>query len=330
MGASHSPPGHSGQRKIKVSGNISSYCWLSDQYIHSELFLLLLARHGDDFKRISASMPNKTTSQVNSYYKANEEELNLKEIATSAPKRSLSPAPNTEKPPPSSSASQVPPPPTTAISNSTLPDSAPPMGALLPDSPQRKIAPVPPSSAPVASSSHSTMSDKSSRGPATKNVPPPTAPAALRAPSKFPARQRTPPIAPASFLSRNGSNAPNSEPYVYKPPSHFISSTHYRTGTSPPTRPTYQPSSTTSRPYVYPTHYVPQPRIPPGASHSHAHSPYTYGHPTTMPTANNTQGHYPAYTPNSASRNALPPRNANGRHEPYTYNPGLPHPYYYP
>ncbi|OCH86147.1 hypothetical protein OBBRIDRAFT_738558, partial [Obba rivulosa] len=55
------------------------------------LFLKLLAQHGDDFKRIAASMPNKTTIQVSLYYKANQEDLELDKVAAKAPKRSPTP-----------------------------------------------------------------------------------------------------------------------------------------------------------------------------------------------------------------------------------------------
>ncbi|KAI0078289.1 hypothetical protein K474DRAFT_1706522 [Panus rudis PR-1116 ss-1] len=53
------------------------------------LFLKLLGQYGDDFKRIAASMPNKTTVQVSTFYKANAAEL--ARVAASAPKRSPSP-----------------------------------------------------------------------------------------------------------------------------------------------------------------------------------------------------------------------------------------------
>ncbi|CAL1699223.1 unnamed protein product [Somion occarium] len=54
-------------------------------------FLTLLSQYGDDFKRIAASMPNKTTIQVSAFYKCNQAELNLAHVAASAPKRSPSP-----------------------------------------------------------------------------------------------------------------------------------------------------------------------------------------------------------------------------------------------
>ncbi|KAI0327576.1 hypothetical protein GY45DRAFT_1308488 [Cubamyces sp. BRFM 1775] len=57
-----------------------------------ELFLKLLAQHGDDFKRIAASMPNKTTIQVTSFYKANLAEMELAKVAAMAPKRSPTPS----------------------------------------------------------------------------------------------------------------------------------------------------------------------------------------------------------------------------------------------
>ncbi|KAG6899114.1 hypothetical protein C0993_000766 [Termitomyces sp. T159_Od127] len=55
------------------------------------IFLTLLAQHGDDFKRIAASMPNKTSSQVGNYYKANCDELDLEKIVARAPQRSPTP-----------------------------------------------------------------------------------------------------------------------------------------------------------------------------------------------------------------------------------------------
>ncbi|KAI9065232.1 hypothetical protein FKP32DRAFT_1610749 [Trametes sanguinea] len=57
-----------------------------------DLFLKLLAQHGDDFKRIAASMPNKTTIQVTSFYKANLAEMELAKVAAMAPKRSPTPS----------------------------------------------------------------------------------------------------------------------------------------------------------------------------------------------------------------------------------------------
>ncbi|TFK73500.1 hypothetical protein BDN72DRAFT_814456, partial [Pluteus cervinus] len=55
------------------------------------LFLTLLAQHGDDFKRIAASMPNKTTIQVSNYYRSNMAELGLDRVVATAPKRSPTP-----------------------------------------------------------------------------------------------------------------------------------------------------------------------------------------------------------------------------------------------
>ncbi|KAH9941818.1 uncharacterized protein BXZ73DRAFT_41651 [Epithele typhae] len=56
------------------------------------LFLKLLAQHGDDFKRIAAAMPNKTTIQVSAFYRSNLTEMQLAKVAAQAPKRSPSPA----------------------------------------------------------------------------------------------------------------------------------------------------------------------------------------------------------------------------------------------
>lgn len=61
-----------------------------------ELFLRLLSQYGDDFKRIAASMPNKTTIQVSVFYKANMAQLNLARVAASAPKRSPTPDTGTD------------------------------------------------------------------------------------------------------------------------------------------------------------------------------------------------------------------------------------------
>ncbi|THH21143.1 hypothetical protein EW146_g340 [Bondarzewia mesenterica] len=66
----------------------TSVHWSDDD---RSLFLHLLAQHGDDFKRIAASMPNKTTIQVNAFYLANLTELNLEQVAASAPMRSPTP-----------------------------------------------------------------------------------------------------------------------------------------------------------------------------------------------------------------------------------------------
>ncbi|KAF5368925.1 hypothetical protein D9758_002882 [Tetrapyrgos nigripes] len=56
-----------------------------------ELFLRLLGQHGDDFKKIAASMSSKTTSQIKSYYHANKDELDLEELVADAQKLAESP-----------------------------------------------------------------------------------------------------------------------------------------------------------------------------------------------------------------------------------------------
>ncbi|KIL65451.1 hypothetical protein M378DRAFT_529197 [Amanita muscaria Koide BX008] len=48
------------------------------------LFLSLLALHGDDLKRIAASMPNKTMVQVKEFYKSNFVELDLESVVAEA------------------------------------------------------------------------------------------------------------------------------------------------------------------------------------------------------------------------------------------------------
>ena len=58
---------------------------------YSDLFLTLLAQHGDDFKRLSAEMQSKTTTQVASYFATNLTSLNLAKIVAEAPRRSPTP-----------------------------------------------------------------------------------------------------------------------------------------------------------------------------------------------------------------------------------------------
>jgi hypothetical protein len=66
----------------------SSTAWSAED---KELFMGLLAQYGKDFKRIAASMPNKTTIQVGNFYASNLERYNLSTIAAQAPGRSPTP-----------------------------------------------------------------------------------------------------------------------------------------------------------------------------------------------------------------------------------------------
>ncbi|KAG7094944.1 hypothetical protein E1B28_005746 [Marasmius oreades] len=70
--------------------------WSDDD---KELFLKLLGQHGDDFKRISASMPNKTTAQVSNFYRNHIDELSLREIVKNALRNSLPPISRHASPP---------------------------------------------------------------------------------------------------------------------------------------------------------------------------------------------------------------------------------------
>ncbi|KZP24993.1 hypothetical protein FIBSPDRAFT_734796 [Athelia psychrophila] len=74
----------------KRKTTVTSAHWSDDD---KSLFLHLLSQHGDDFKRIAASMPNKTTVQVSNYFKSNLVQLGLDNIVASAPKRSPTPEP---------------------------------------------------------------------------------------------------------------------------------------------------------------------------------------------------------------------------------------------
>ncbi|KAH9061067.1 hypothetical protein EDB87DRAFT_476985 [Lactarius vividus] len=66
----------------------SSTAWSTED---KDVFMGLLAQYGKDFKRIAASMPNKTTIQVGNFYAANLERYNLSTIAAQAPGRSPTP-----------------------------------------------------------------------------------------------------------------------------------------------------------------------------------------------------------------------------------------------
>ncbi|KJA23063.1 hypothetical protein HYPSUDRAFT_201624 [Hypholoma sublateritium FD-334 SS-4] len=78
----------SSARGKSVKPIVSVSQWSEDD---KSLFIRLLSQHGDNFKRIAASMPNKTTIQVSNYYTNNLVELGLRAIAARAPMRSPSP-----------------------------------------------------------------------------------------------------------------------------------------------------------------------------------------------------------------------------------------------
>ncbi|KAJ3548047.1 hypothetical protein NM688_g5342 [Phlebia brevispora] len=78
------------QTEVTAKRKAGSTNWSEDDRV-AALFLRLLAQYGDDFKRIASSMPNKTTIQVSTFYKANAVAMDLESIVRSAPKRSPSP-----------------------------------------------------------------------------------------------------------------------------------------------------------------------------------------------------------------------------------------------
>ncbi|THH29749.1 hypothetical protein EUX98_g4435 [Antrodiella citrinella] len=53
--------------------------------------VLLLSRYGDDFKRIAASMPSKTTAQISTFYRTNMTQMNLEHAVANASRRSPTP-----------------------------------------------------------------------------------------------------------------------------------------------------------------------------------------------------------------------------------------------
>lgn len=72
----------------------SSTAWSAED---KDLFMGLLAQYGKDFKRIAASMPNKTTIQVGNFYASNLERYNLSTISAQAPGRSPTPPQETKR-----------------------------------------------------------------------------------------------------------------------------------------------------------------------------------------------------------------------------------------
>ncbi|KAG6831711.1 hypothetical protein H0H87_004368 [Tephrocybe sp. NHM501043] len=190
------------------------------------LFLGLLAQHGDNFKRIAASMPNRTTIQVSNFFKANCDELGLEAVAASAPKRSLTPDATTDEtrgPTPSGAAT-----PATDIYDE-------PMASLTPDPPHANGAQKP-------------LSEIESK---TTFAWGPSAP-----------RQATPPI-PAShvqggYYPLNGRGAP-----YYHPP-HPMPATYGQPVPYPYahyTAPRYSPYDPSQMPYAMPdpTHHTHMP-----------------------------------------------------------------------
>jgi len=75
----------------------SSTAWSAED---KDLFMGLLAQYGKDFKRIAASMPNKTTIQVGNFYASNLERYDLSTIAAQAPGRSPTPQEAKKESPP--------------------------------------------------------------------------------------------------------------------------------------------------------------------------------------------------------------------------------------
>ncbi|KAF9568697.1 hypothetical protein CPC08DRAFT_718550 [Agrocybe pediades] len=215
-------------------------------------FLSLLAVHGDDFKRIASEMPNKTTTQVSNYYKANEVAYDLQKIVAGAPPR-RSPSVDTwkESPHPASSS--------TAKAGATS-GSSQPMSSLSGEA-GRNGQPIPPyssSSVPPRDFGRPPidrppMSYQRFHTPASYPMPPPP-PMAHLSSSAPPDPRRT------SVYSRSGSYAYADGPdargmyYTNKPP---------ESGTSHPPGSTYPPV----QPYGAPG-YARMSPPPPGHSHS--------------------------------------------------------------
>ncbi|KAG6919804.1 hypothetical protein DXG01_000306 [Tephrocybe rancida] len=220
--------------------------WSDDD---KHLFLTLLAQHGDDFKRIAASMPNKTTIQVSNYYKANCHELGLESVAAKAPKRSPTPEETEET-------QGAPTPSTVATPATEAPDE--PMASLTPEPPYMNGA-------------------STTRKPETSVNTTDSQPVTMAWPTT---RQATPPL-PTShvrgYYPVNGRHAPYYPPHpmpsAYGPPGYTYP--HYSSPHYPPYDPSRMPY-----PIPDPNRHMPIPRhlgdnpypvLPP-----HGQPPYHY------------------------------------------------------
>ncbi|KAF9530238.1 hypothetical protein CPB83DRAFT_190051 [Crepidotus variabilis] len=85
LAASEADVGLHSKKKDKAANSVH---WTDEE---KQLFLYLLSSYGNNFKRIAASMPGKTTLQVTNYYKTHQVEMNLADIAAKAAQRSPSP-----------------------------------------------------------------------------------------------------------------------------------------------------------------------------------------------------------------------------------------------
>ncbi|KAG6873092.1 hypothetical protein C0995_003138 [Termitomyces sp. Mi166 len=189
------------------------------------LFLTLLAQHGDDFKRIAASMPNKTTSQVSNYYRTNCDELGLEKIVAGAPKRSPTPDAYDEVPAaPTPSAAETP--------TTEAPEE--PMSSLAPDPSQtrNKRVSTPRYTEPPA------VQETSSKAPAAWQPPPPRPP--------------SPPL-PTSHV--RGYYPMNGRPAPYYP-------SHPHPAYAPPVPYTYPPYTAPHYPQYDPYHRLPPYSMP--------------------------------------------------------------------
>ncbi|KAF8960323.1 hypothetical protein BDZ97DRAFT_1834066 [Flammula alnicola] len=255
-------------KKDKVVPSVNQ--WSEDD---KSLFISLLAQHGDNFKRIAASMPNKTTIQVSNYYWSNMNPLGLDNIAASAPKRSPTPdlhAAWKELPYPGSGALMTPSTPNIVSLTASRDPTPPPMSSLSFDSTRSR----PPTSS-SSFSSHGTPVRDSGRHTFGDSVPPHSVPPSIPRPQYHHEQSRTHhQLPPQPLVPRLGNNLPpdNRRPSLYSssspprnaqypfpnPPEHrggYFPSKHSDGGSGRP----YGLSSpqTQSRPYFAPMYPSP-------------------------------------------------------------------------
>ncbi|KAG6811408.1 hypothetical protein H0H92_007602 [Tricholoma furcatifolium] len=235
------------------------------------LFMTLVAQHGDDFKRIAASMPNKTTMQVTNYFKTNYDELNLESLVAIAPRRSATPETLNaahEVAPPTNGVSI---PASKYLSKSTAQDSN------IADQPMAFLALDPHSSynntaTHITSTNRSSLTSNKAATPPHSNVSP-TAARYPEFPSKSQALSIWPPptsgedVSPTSNGHARGYYPPDSRPAPYYPP-------HSHHHAMPPV---YPPPA----PYAYPSYHAPH--YPPYDPRMHYSMPDSRNHVSTSP-----------------------------------------------
>lgn len=241
-------------------------------------FLTLLAQYGDDFKRIAASMPNKTSIQVRNYYKFNGPALNFEKVAAQAPKRSPTPESRDGWKEPFTSTARP------ALVSPVV-DTAPPMASLTQDSP----------AVTTALPSTSTLSSNSSQPQdAARHSAEATSKPSLTWMNGIGSRHMTHPMAPARPVDTPGMSPNHTRHYptaTYDPPP-----LNARPGSvAYPTPNVYSSYTQHSLPYHKYYSMPPRPPIPTSAPMHHSHLDVRAAG-AASPTANRAENPYSAYS----------------------------------